>query len=151
MVDFDHERDFVSVFAANHAEDAKGRADHVASAFDGKLNDSSGVKANRVFGKRGSGRVFDPLIDGEDADVTGAAQSPVVEHFLKRSKDFVVAIGLRVNAIHEIWPGEVKKGLIDGFALVTKKILGLVAQDRLDFGERSRHDGFYFATFGASL
>lgn len=51
MVDFDHERDFVRVFAADHSEHAEGGANHVASTFDSEFDDSGGVEADGVFGE----------------------------------------------------------------------------------------------------
>lgn len=55
VIDFDHERNFVGVFATDHPEDTEGGTDHIASAFDGEFNDSGGIEAGGVFGKRGTG------------------------------------------------------------------------------------------------
>lgn len=127
MVDLDHERDLVSVFSAHHSQNTEGGADHVASAFDSEFNDSGGVEARGVFGERCSGTVFDALVNREDADVSGTAESTVVKHFLQAVEDFVISVGLAVDAINEIGTREVNLGFVDCLAFMSEEVFGFVA------------------------
>jgi hypothetical protein len=128
VVDFNKERNLVSVFARNGAEDAEGRADGVATALDGELHDVLGIKIRGVFCEAGAGRVLDALVDGQDRNIAGACEAARVVDPLEIVQNALVPVGVGENAIDEVWPGQVELVLRDGFRSVFEKVVGFVAE-----------------------
>src|ERR1044071_836344 len=63
VIEFYQERDFVSVLSRDCAEDAEGRGDGIATAFDGQAHDVLRIKIIRIFREARSCGMFDSLID----------------------------------------------------------------------------------------
>src|SRR3989338_5199103 len=62
MVDFNNEWNFVRVFLAHYAQYSDSRGNGIASAFNSKSYDIFRIEVIRIFGKRSSCTVLDPLI-----------------------------------------------------------------------------------------
>ncbi|MNL26074.1 hypothetical protein D3C87_1475830 [compost metagenome] len=132
MVDLDHERDLVGVLAGDRGEHAVGRGDRVAAALDGELHDVLGVEVDGVGRERGAGAVLDALVNRQDGDVAGPAQTPGVEDALE-----VVEHGQRPvrgdeDPIQEVGAGQVQQLLGEVGALVLKQALGVFAEQFFD-------------------
>ena len=128
VIDFYKERNLVRVFAGHRTENAEGRADGVATAFDREFHDILGIEVGGVFGEAGSRRVFDALVHGQDRKVAGAGEAAAVIHPLEIVQNALVPVGLGENAIHEVGAGQV--ALVFGNSLrgVLEKVVGLVAE-----------------------
>ena len=85
--------------------------------------------------------MLDALVDGEDREVTGAGEAPVIEERLEAAEHPGRAVADRVDPRHEVRAGKVQLRLRDGFALVFEQVVGVVAQDRLELAERCRGGG----------
>ena len=129
VVDLDHEGDLVGVLAANHAKDAEGGTDGVASAFDGELDNVFGVEVGGVFGKGRTTGVLDALVDGEDAEVAGAGEATVVVHGFERAQGWIVAVAVRHHAVDKVSARQVQLGLVHGFAFVVEEAFCAVSED----------------------
>ena len=74
MIYFDDKRDFVRVFSGDRAENAVGRSDGVAAAFDGEFDDIFRIEKFRIRRKTRACRMFDALIDGQNRKITRSRQ-----------------------------------------------------------------------------
>ena len=153
VVDLDDEGDAVGVFAGDGPEDAEGGGDGVAAAFDGEFDDVFGIEVGGIFGKGGTGAMFDALVYGKDAEVAGARETSVVEHGVHAAQDTRLAVAMRPDSVHEIGAGEVELVGRDGLAGVVEEVVGLVSEkgaDVLEAGHRMRlwHGGCWAGRAG---
>src|SRR5262249_61665179 len=84
--------DLVRIFTRHRAKDAVGRGHRIASAFDRELYDVFPVEVVRILGKTSSGRVFNPLVDGQYRHITGPPQAAVSKQPLEVDQDPDVAV-----------------------------------------------------------
>ena len=118
VVDFDEEWNLVRVFARDRAEDAEGRADGVATAFDGELDDVLGIEISGVFGEAGAGGALDALVDGQDRDISRAGEAAGIVDPLEVVQNALIPVGLREYAVDEVRAGKVELILRNGLRSV---------------------------------
>jgi hypothetical protein len=79
--------------------------------------------------------VFDPLIDGEDRDVSGPLQPACSEYLLEVSQNGGLAVRGDENPVHKIRPGQMETSLRDAFAGVFEKGFRIGTKELFDFPE----------------
>ena len=141
VVQLDEERDPMRVAARARPEHAERRRNRVAAALDRELDDPRRVEVVGVPRERRAGRVLDALIDREDREVAGPAETAVVEDRLQRAQDRDRAVRLRDDAIDEIGPRQVQPITLDRAADVRQERLGFGAERALDLCERRGRGG----------
>ena len=76
VVDLDHKGNFVGVTAGDGSEHTERGGHGVAASFDGEFDDVLRIEIIRIGCKRSPGRMFNPLIDWQDRDISGPGESP---------------------------------------------------------------------------
>ena len=134
MVQFDQKGNPVRVFARDGAEHAEGRGNGVAAALDGKFDDVFRVKVFRIRREARAGGVLDSLVHRQDGQIAGPGQTAMIENLRQTAQHGRRAIGLRVNPIHKVRPGQMKFLLRNGLAMMFEQVFGAVAQELFKFG-----------------
>ena len=132
VVQFGNKRDAVGVATGHRSEDAKRGGHRVTATLDGQFDDSLRIKVPGIRGKGCGGRMFDPLVDGQDRDVAGTGQAAVVEEGLEVAQDLGGAIRGSEGVSYELRAGCGEHGHRDAGRLVFQEVLGLVAEQGLD-------------------
>ncbi len=133
VVDLDDEGDLVRIFPRDGAENAQRGGDRIAAALDRQLHDVPRVEVDRVGREGRAGRVFDPLIDGQDRHVSGACESAVIEDRLQVPQNAGGPVRGGEHVVDERRPGQVQRLPGDGLALVVQHPVG-VASENLPHG-----------------
>ena len=88
-----------------------------------------GSKIGRVGGERSPRRVLDPLVDGQDRDVSGSRdRRPWSKDLLQVAEDLGVSVGLRHYAGDIIRTRKVELVFREALGLVGQEVLGFMAQ-----------------------
>ena len=120
VINLHNEGDLVGVLARRHAENAEGRGNRVAAAFNGKLDDVFGIEVIGILGEAGAAGVLDALVDGQDGHVARAREAACAVDAGEVVQDTQVAVAVKPHAVREIRAGQVKAILGDRLALVVK-------------------------------
>ena len=91
---------------------AQGGGDGAAACLHRKFHDCFAVEVVRVRSEGMGRRVFDPLVDGKDRELTASSESTPAINLLKASQHLGVAIGA-TEAIHHCWAREFQPLLLD--------------------------------------
>jgi hypothetical protein len=111
----------VGVLASDGAEDAEGRGDGVAAAFDGQLDDVLGVEVERVRGEGSGRRVFDPLVNRQNREVPSVGEPPGVVEASEVVEDALVAVAGDEDAVDVVGARQVQGLLREPMALILQK------------------------------
>ncbi|MNQ97621.1 hypothetical protein D3C85_1132770 [compost metagenome] len=63
MIQFYNERDFMSIFSRHHTEASNCACYCITAPLNGQVNNVTRIKIHRVCTKRGTGTVFNTLVD----------------------------------------------------------------------------------------
>src|SRR6266849_9292164 len=85
--------------------------------------------------------MLDPLVYRQDGQVTGATQSAVVEQRLQAAQGPGGPIAADPDPFHEVRAGQMELGFGNGVRGVLQEVLGIVAEDGLQRGQRGRGSG----------
>ena len=132
VVQFGNKRDAVGEATGHRSEDAKRGGHRVTATLDGQFDDSLRIKVPGIRRKGRGGRMFDPLVDGQDRDVAGAGQASVVEEGLEVTQNLGRAIRGSEGVGYELRAGCGEHRHRDAGRLVFQEVLGLVAEQGLD-------------------
>jgi len=77
MIQFDHKRDLMSVFAGYGTQDAECGSYRIASPFNCQSDNIFRVEIDRVRSKGCTGGMFDILIYRQDRDISRVCQPSV--------------------------------------------------------------------------
>ena len=73
------------------------------------------------------------LVHRQDGEIAGAGQAAVAEQGRQRAQDPRAPVAHHPDPVDEIGPRQVQALLGEPFALVVQQVIGLRAQQRLDF------------------
>ena len=132
VVDLNDKGNLVRVFARDGTQNAKGRSDSVATAFDREFDDIFRIKIGRVFCEAGARGVLDALIYGEDGNISGAGKAAGIVDPLEIIQNALVPVCVGENAIHKIRARQMEHVFGDGLGCVVEEVVGLVAESRGD-------------------
>ena len=130
MVELHEERNLVSVLSAHCAANAKRGGNRVAATLDRQLDDVLGIKVGRILREACACAVLDSLVNGKNAEVSGSGKSARVEHLVQGAENSGISVGVNPHAVYKVRSRKVEFGLVDGFAGVVEKKVGLVAEVR---------------------
>ena len=132
VVQLDQEGDSVGVAARHGAQHAQRGRDRVASALHGQFADVPGIEVDGIRGEGRPGRVFDPLVDGQDGDVAAAAEPPVAEDLLHAAHHLRVSVGTRHHPVDEVGAGEVKPVFREARGAIGQQVVGFGSEEVVD-------------------
>src|SRR5437867_6917625 len=102
VIELENEWDLVGVFARDRSEHAEGCSNGVAPSFDRESHDVLRIEVLGVRCERSAGRVLDALIDGQDRQVAGTREPPVVEHGSEVAQNLRPAIGRHHHTVYKV-------------------------------------------------
>jgi hypothetical protein len=132
VVEFDKERDFVSVFAGDGTKDAKCGSNRIAATFHRKTHDVFRIEVDGVFGETGTRRVFHALVHRKDREIAGTGESPGIGHAVEVVDHALISVAGGEDSVHKIRSGQVEEVFGDGLARMAEEGVGLVSEERGD-------------------
>ena len=109
VIDLDEKGNLVRVLSRNRSKDSKRRCHCITSTLNGEFDDVLTIEIDRVLRETCACRVFDALIDWQDAAIAGACEAPMVEHRMQIAQDLRIAVALNPRAVDEVWTGKMQQ------------------------------------------
>ena len=121
MVELRNEGDAVHVAARRQAQGPERRRHGAALTGERELQEVQRVEVGRVLGEAGRGGVLNTLVHRQNGDVSGAAETPVIEQSPEIAQHRGATVAVAEDPVEIVGPGERE--------VLGRERLGRVAQE----------------------
>ena len=128
MIQFNHKRNFMGIFACHRSQNAECRSDRITTAFNSQFHNILRIEVDRIRSKRRSGSMFNILIDRKNGYITGISQTSMSENSLQAVQHFYITVGINPYFIYRIGRRHINQRLINSLTSVIQIISGFISQ-----------------------